>query len=38
MYFLCTTRYGFITRRFSVGANLKMLRHSYGKVVITNAL
>lgn len=38
MYFICTTRYGFITRRFSKTANLQMLRRHYGKIVLTNAI
>jgi hypothetical protein len=38
MYFICTTRNGFIARRFPASANLKALRRYYGRVVLTNAL
>ena len=38
MYAICTTRNGFITRRYYGVINPWMLRRHYGKVILTNAL
>jgi len=38
MYAICTTRNGFITRRYYGVINPWMLCRHYGKVILTNAL
>lgn len=38
MYAICTTRHGFITRRYYGVINPERLCRYYGKVILTNAL